>query len=155
MRYVVGRVIPAQQIVTIKMNKKAAGQIIAWVLLFGFAISLAIGIFSWSKVQTEDLTESTVNFVEGKLECREVKINVKKDPDCTNLNISNRGKLTITKISIASLDGSNSNLLDANIIPLQSKAFPYQIGSDIEVLPIINISRNDVGCVDRKVRIEC
>ena len=137
------------------MNKKAAGEIIAWVLLLGFAISLAIGVYSWSRTHTEELTESTVTFVEGKLECAEININVKKQPDCSSLNISNKGMFNIDKISIASLDGSKSALIDANLIPLKSKAFTYQQGSDIEVMPIIILDNKNIGCIEKKIIVGC
>lgn len=137
------------------MNKKAASEIIAWVLLLGFAISLAVGVYSWSRTHTEELTESTVTFIEGKLECLEVSINVKKQPECLLLNISNRGKMTVDKISIASLDGSNSILIDANLLPLKSRTFAYEQGSDIEVLPVIILDNKNIGCKDRKIIVRC
>ena len=140
------------------MNKRGASLVIAWVLLLGLSISLAIGVFSWSKLKTEALTDSSVTFVEGSLECNEVKLNVKKIGECASLDVYNRGKLAVEKIGISSLDGSSSKVVDANLIPLQNKVFEYQgvkSKEGIEVLPIIRLGDELVACRDRRVLLDC
>src|SRR3989344_6629314 len=140
------------------MDKRGASLVIAWVLLLGLSISLAIGVFSWSKLKTEALTESSVTFVEGSLECNEVKISIKKVGECDSLDVYNRGKLSIEKLGLSSLDGSSSDVLDANLAPLQNKVFDYSgpnVEEGIEVLPLIRVGDDLVACRDSKVLLDC
>ena len=56
--------------------KKGASAIVAWVLLLGFTIALATTIFYWTKSQATEMTEHTVEFVTGQMECQDISINV-------------------------------------------------------------------------------
>ena len=57
-------------------NRKGAGAIVAWVLLLGFSIGLAVTISMWATRQTEEMSERSTRFVEGGMQCDNVMINV-------------------------------------------------------------------------------
>ena len=106
-----------------RKNKKGIGPIIAWILLLGFSISLAVMIFNWTRTQTEDLTESTINYVEGKLECQEVSINVVTNVECTEITINNRGKLNIEQFAIRVFREDEKTLISEDLLaPKEEKA---------------------------------
>jgi hypothetical protein len=141
-------------------NKKAASQIIAWVLLLGLTISLAIGVYQFTKGQAEGLTDSTVTSLEGNLECENVKINVKPDGSCATLDITNTGTITVDKISIVSLGNPKSVLKEVDLAPKQKKvgfSFDGYLGGDgdIQVTPIITIKNKDMSCKTSKATITC
>lgn len=156
-------------------DKKGVGAVIAWVLLLGFTVALATTIFLWMKSQTETLTESTVEHVEGELQCQNVRINVIKSDGstCGRLDVSNKGYVVINQLSISSFDGASSSILypDAekeikpqstnckpeNNCGIEKNVNPKNITAckKIEVMPIIRISNRKVGCKDRMVVIEC
>ncbi len=138
-------------------DKKGAGEIIAWILLLGFSISLAVLIFNWSRTQTEELTESTVSFVEGKLECQEIAINVVTNEDCTSITITNKGKLNIDQLAIRTFRQEYENtLFEKNLLaPKQSKTLDILQSNKIEVIPIVKINEKLVGCNEKRILHEC
>jgi|TARA_Y100000310_G_scaffold38954_1_gene36541 hypothetical protein len=140
-----------------KKNKKGIGPVIAWILLLGFSISLAVMVFNWTRTQTEDLTESTVSYVEGKLECQEISINVVTNEDCTELTISNRGKLNIEQFAIRTFrDEYENTLMEKNLLaPKASRILNIVQSNKIEVIPIIEANDKLVGCFEKRIAHEC
>ena len=141
----------------IMKSKKGVSEIIAWILLLGFSVSLAVIIYNWSRTQTEDLTQSTVSFVEGKLECQEVSTNVATNPECNQLTITNRGKLNIDQFAIRTFTGDQANSLieEGVLTPKKSKIVNIQNPDKIEVIPIVEINNKMIGCNEKKIFYEC
>jgi|TARA_B100001971_G_C18247138_1_gene575153 hypothetical protein len=140
-----------------RKNKKGIGPIIAWILLLGFSISLAVMIFNWTRTQTEDLTESTINYVEGKLECQEVSINVVTNVECTEITINNRGKLNIEQFAIRVFREDEKTLISEDLLaPKASTTLPPIIQfNKLQVIPIIEVNDKLVGCIEKRISHEC
>jgi flagellin-like protein len=159
-------------------NKKGISPIIATVLLLGFAISLATTVFLWMKGQTETMSESTVEYAEGEMQCQNVRINVEKtgapvppdtSPTCASLKISNKGYMTINQLAVRTFNPEGSKLYpqspDTNYLnPQSSNCIPpcgvkTETGCSgckkVEVMPIIKIGERLVGCKDRTVVVTC
>ncbi|MBU4502975.1 MAG: hypothetical protein KKA79_10355 [Nanoarchaeota archaeon] len=146
-------------------NKKGAGTIIAWVLLLGFSIGLAITVFMWTTQQTEEMGKTSVRFVEGGMMCDNVMINVAVDnPTTCSITISNTRYLNISQISIRQLEGTPTSTNEPVNLAPRSKDIPESQSKyskvtgycgDIEVMPIITINEELVGCKNKAITIEC
>ena len=141
----------------LRKSKKAISPIIAWILLLGFSISLAVIIFNWTRTYTQELTESTVNFVEGKIECQEVSINVIANEDCSQITITNRGKLNIDQLAIRTFrDDYENTLIEKDLLePKQSKQLNILSSNEVEVIPIVEINNKLIGCNEKRILHEC
>lgn len=132
--------------------KRGASAIVAWVLLLGFTLALATGVFYWTKTQAEDMTESTINYVAGEMECQDISLNVIKDGN--NLQITNKGYFTVDKIAIRT--SSTSEIIDIALRPKETIPIlpSIDIISGFEVIPII-LTENDqeVGCKDKTIKV--
>ncbi len=86
----------------IQKNKKAQGDIIAWVLLVGFAVSLAIIVGRWSLQQTEKSTESIVTTSEADIVCDSVALGAicKVTGETFIITVANKGALKIVDLNI-------------------------------------------------------
>ncbi len=94
-------------------NKRGISPIIATVLLLGFTITLATTVFLWMQGQTETMSESTVEYAEGEMQCQNVRINVAPTgtgdpPTCEKLEVQNMGYLKIDKIVVRELCADKS-----------------------------------------------
>lgn len=152
-------------------NKKKRGQgaIIAWVLLIGLSVSLAILVSTWTKKQAEETTETLVSQTEADLRCAAVSFNAK--PECSipydSLKVVNRGDFTIHKfvVHIKSKEGqliSNTiNLFEKGrepIKPGETQTLRTQdsfMNSEIELVPFIQVDGEYVGCTARTLKTEC
>jgi len=157
------------------MKKRGISPIIATVLLLGFAVALATTVFLWMSGQTETMSKSTVEYAEGEMQCQNVRINLVKSDDisCANLDVSNKGYITINQLAIRAFNPEGSSLYldtgpeDNFLQPQSSECKPPGCGikknvptpcsscKKLEVMPIINIGDRQVGCKDRAVVIEC
>ena len=164
-------------------DKRGVSPIIATVLLLGFAVALATTVFLWMQGQTKTMSESTVEYVEGEMQCQHVRINVIKSDGatCGKLDIHNKGYLKIKQLSIRSFDGTSSSILypdpepsdcslpSSNCLkPQSTNCKPDNCGvwlnvdpknitacTKIEVMPIIQIQTRKVGCKDRTILVKC
>jgi len=137
--------------------QKGAGTIVAWVLLLGFAISLATTVFLWTTRHTEEMGESAVKFVEGGMQCDNTMINVIKNSNCS-LTVKNSLYLNIEKVVLRNLEQVKT--ADCALgIPLEVKK---EITCDesetwcgnVTVMPIIKVNDDLVGCKNKAVLIE-
>lgn len=146
------------------MFKKAASPVIAWILLIGITVSIAAGVITWQRSHAEKLTEETVTFITGRMECEQIKISAEKITACPDINITNRGTLTINKVSIRS--DQAGGILNTQIIPaatlaslaLELSSQDLNIGIDykkIEIMPLLSVDKKLYGCTDKKLVIEC
>src|SRR3989344_3921670 len=98
----------------IKM-KKGVSEIISWVLLIGFAVSLAAIVTMWTLRNTETTTEGVVKMVTEDIKCSEVFINLAIDCTTKTLTVINDGKFKIDKLMIRA--DSSSETIEANLMP--------------------------------------
>ena len=152
-------------------NKKGIGPIIAWVMLLGFTISLATLVFIWMKGQTEEMSESTIESVEGEMQCQNVRVNAVKMDACSSLEIQNLGFLTINELVVREFcsesDVNSQTYENINLEPKSSKtetsgAYKKTLETcsgcscdKVEVMPVIKVSNRKLGCEDRTVEVEC
>ena len=152
-------------------NKKGAGTVIAWVLLLGFSVGLATTVFLWTTQQTEEMSESATNFVEGGMQCDNVMINVAvEDPAACTITVTNTRYLNIYQLSIRKLYISDplSYIYDNKVIePRSESKLPAKYTASIylsaqgnycgkiEVMPIIKVDDELVGCKNKAVTIDC
>ncbi|MDD5331841.1 MAG: hypothetical protein PHE43_03410 [Candidatus Nanoarchaeia archaeon] len=146
-------------------QKRGASDVIGWVLLIGFSIALAAGVFTWIKGQTTEMTESTVNYVEGEMTCEDVAINIKPEISCSQIIVSNKGKFTVDAIRVilypASGDPTSELITEKenNNLPLKPMADPITLdltpSVKIEVTPVIKVDDNYNGCSTKKEVITC
>lgn len=146
-------------------SKKGAGTVVAWVLLLGFSISLATTVFLWTTRQAEEMTESTVRFVEGGMQCDNVGINVavKAATDCTPqksccLKITNVRYLNIEKIILRALERVDSAEC-GSLAATQPPPFIF-CGQDwapqnVSVMPVVKVNNDLVGCKNKAVTVKC
>jgi len=137
------------------MLKKIAAAWISWVILLGFMASIATGIFIWGRKRAELATEITINYVEGNMECRKIRL----DAECKTgeLSITNKGLIGVDKIKLFKKnEETKSEIIEDRILPGETKKI--NIGSDfkkVEVIPIINVKDELIGCSDKKINLVC
>lgn len=142
----------------VKMNKRGISIVVSWVLLIGFTIALAVSIYTWSREQAEQLTEQTVIYVEGKLDCSSVSINVASKEDCSKLNITNKGQLKIEQLVIRIFQDNDlvGDLSEQGLMPFEEvKVATGLVGNNLEVVPVIKVDKKLIGCVDKKIVKGC
>lgn len=149
-------------------SKKGASAVVAWVLLLGFTIGLATTVFLWTTRQTEEMSKSAVKFVEGGMQCDDVMINVAVSVPC-NLKIINTRYLNISQLSIRKLLPADpkSFIYKDKVLEPQSKDKPVErytasvdmnpVGycGEVEVMPIINVDDELVGCKNKALKVNC
>ncbi len=150
-------------------QKRGQGAIIAWVLLIGLSVSLAVIVSTWTREQAEETTETLVSQTEADLRCAAVSFNAK--PECKipydKLKIVNRGDFTIHKFVIhikpkeGQLISNTINLFEGGrepIKPGETKTLRTQdsfMNSEIELVPFIQVDGQYVGCTARTLKIKC
>ena len=165
------------------MNKKAMSQLIAWVLLVGFAIAMGAFITSWSLGYFKNINLG--GSTEPELYCDEVQIGINnvclKTDALINLSLTNKGKFSISRITF-SRETSNSSLasciyINADLVPENSTNYLINIvtslnsfgtlsecptiGSslgdaqviNIGLTPWIEIENKNIACSDKKISI--
>ncbi|MFH1332085.1 MAG: hypothetical protein ABIH63_02255 [archaeon] len=152
-------------------DRKGMQTVVAWVLLLGFSITLGTFVFIWATKSSEEMTESTLKFVEGGLQCDQVQIYAVFDPQdinnpCGYINITNRGYLTMEQIMVRGVNKATEQPIPNQKInmPLRPKekfegstatwGLP-QTNAEVELIPIIKDKTDMIACVDRIIRIEC
>lgn len=138
--------------------KKGDSSIIAWVLLLGIAISTATAVFFWLQQQTETHTQKTTEYIEGNIACKEIIINAIPDSNCENIEIRNRGMLNIAKVKIRLYKNNNEvEVIENGQIP-PKQSININIGNNnqkVEIVPLINITKNLAICNERSLFVEC
>ncbi len=144
--------------------KKGMSEVVSWVLLLGFTISLGVAVFTWTKSYTTTQTESTVSYIEGKVECQEIMINILVNksirPPCQGFTVSNRGRLKIDKILIRIFNNNDpvgSYIYNLSLNPLQNQyVFNSSLtGNKIEVMPLTMVSSKLVACREKTSKEDC
>ncbi|QQG38926.1 MAG: hypothetical protein HYS32_00465 [Candidatus Woesearchaeota archaeon] len=145
--------------------KKGVSPLIAWVLIVGFTISLAVIVSNALKKQAESSTEKIEEFVEGGSTCNKITIqatplNCDKGSGIAKFNLANKGLLGVDKIkarlfyadnTVGSATVSFKNLERLNPEKNIDIEVPFDVKSGeslvkVELVPI----REDFGCSEKK-----
>ena len=148
--------------------KRGQGAIIAWVLLIGLSVSLAVVVSTWTRQQAEETAEGIVSQTEVDLRCASVSFNAA--PDCVNsfeMKIVNRGDFTIHKF-VAQIQSKDGKLVSNTINLFENGREPLKPGdtqtlktqnsfqaSEIGLVPFIKVDDQIVGCSARKLTVKC
>lgn len=155
-------------------SKRGISPIIATVLLLGFSVALATTIFLWMSGHTEKMSESTVEYVEGEMQCQNIRMNVKEDLEgCQKITIMNLGYLNIEKVAIrmfplagdptgVTKDLKSGSGLEPKSSQTEEGDYQDQVTSlcsgkcsKTEIMPIIKISEKLSGCKDKALVLKC
>lgn len=147
---------------TMANKNKGVSPVIAWVLLVGLAVTLAIGVYNWSSKQAEGFGKDITSKTERDMRCEGVAFNavcVGKD-----ISVINKGDFTIHKFIIHEYEsgGIVDNLEKTTSYPLKpgksSLQFLYKASTAAEkmdLIPIIKIEEEYVPCMTKKIVLEC
>lgn len=135
--------------------KKGQGNVIAWVLLVGFAISLAVLVGRWSIQQAQSSTEGIVDMSEADIRCESVAISAVCTGSDGNykLDVSNKGSLIIKSINVG---GCDTPKIDGPI-GLNEKTGEIGLsicGETIRLIPMIDINGKTIGCSAKEINIK-
>jgi len=146
------------------MKTKGQSNLLGWVLLIGFAVTLSVIVGGYIKNMASTSIEGVVENTENELACRDVSIlAVEKDDNhhicdtstglITNLWIKNKGRRNIDKIRLqgCSTENRNNRDIDLKVNGLE-KEINLNTCTTITIIPFIE---GNVGCSDKKITIEC
>ena len=148
------------------INKKGVSIAISWVLLVGFAVTLALIVTVWMKSFADDATKGATEDVEIDIKCSEVSLNAIKTTPCQlnlTMDITNTGYFTIEKVKVRGTDTSTKEFefqgAEPSLKPTQTKTLytntDYPSSTEITIIPIIKVDQRFVGCADRIIKISC
>ena len=149
-----------------QMRNKGQSEIISWVLLIGLAVSLAVIVTVWTREQAEESIEGVVSKSESDYRCNEVSFNAVVDCNTGNVDVVNKGNFNIHRFIVHEYmkNGNTETLTKETAKPLEvGKNTPQdlytisQTGNikSIDLIPVIKIDKEYVGCVERKLVFEC
>ena len=134
--------------------KKGISEIISWVLLIGFAVSLAAIVTIWTLRNTEQTTEGVVKMVTKDIRCSDVFINLGVDCTTKTLTIKNDGRFKIEKLIIRT--GVTSNTVEQTLMPNEEKTlYNIDFTDTVEVVPLLKLDKEFIGCSDKSKEVKC
>jgi len=138
--------------------KRGVSILISWVLLVGFAVTLALLVTVWVKQTAEEAAKELEETAEQETRCSNVAVNAYMD--CTRSNdmtVSNRGTFTITKVRFRQLENvyDEDKLLDPGKAETQPLNSMFDSSKPIDIIPVIQIEGKEVICVTRKITFTC
>ncbi len=152
------------------ISKKAQGEFVAYVLLIGMAVGLAVLVGRWSIGQSQSASESFVTQSEMEQTCSQITISGYVDcasGSSNKIKISNRGYLTVNKLRIQGSECSGASTEEdidpENGLPAEGLKPGKTLDNSITVsdsckygliLPMIKIKDQDVGCIEKRIQIE-
>ena len=141
------------------INKKAQAAYVAYVLLIGLSVTLAVLVGRWGIELAQKSSDSALRAGLIEEKCGQVAISGFLDCSKNKLNITNRGNLIIEEIRAAG-DGSEGCLtkeIKEKINPGKSKLIDIP-SQDLNkcntavILPLMSISEEDIiGCTEKRV----
>lgn len=150
------------------MLKKSQAALIGWILLIGFAVTMAVFVSRWALHQAEESTIGVVEMTMGDIKCADTAIS--GDIDCEeSFNITNRGLITVQNLTIRGFctDGSTFDEGGWSITPIKPRSITGDEESStknlntqcpiskIEVIPVIQVDNKLIGCSEKGLRLEC
>ena len=115
----------------INFNKKGQGEFVAYVLLIGLAVTLAVLVGRWSIEQAQKSSENVVRQSEIEDKCNEIAIGGFVDKSLcpgtqpNKVTVTNRGNLIIPSIRIRGEENKNCGFPDDQLVNLKpGKSLP-------------------------------
>ena len=135
------------------MKRKGAAWV-SWILIFALFISLGTTMIIWGKNKTTEVTESAMSDSEARMQCANVKFKVEQNPDCSNVNIENRGLINIKDLDIWADD---TEIIGTEEIIVQQTINLNNLGTPniVTFLPIIEIDGKTASCNEKRLTVEC
>lgn len=137
--------------------KKGISDLVAWVLLIGFAVSLGVFVTRWSLQQAEKSTSGVEEMIMGDVQCNDVAIYGVCEKNANGANtgyviITNKGTLTITLTTY-----ENNMLRDkGTLVPKGFTSLPAKLnGVKITYTPKLVVEDKIILCTDQKQDFEC
>lgn len=143
----------------VAVNKLAVSPIIAFVLLLGLSVSIAIMVYVFSVRQVETLSEKGVSFVNAGMGCENVYLSVNSENGCSEVTVFNNGLFDINGLVVRSFSpfGAKS-VVDEILVDVKKSAslsFGLVNADKLEVVPLLKVSDELVGCKGRMVSVSC
>lgn len=148
--------------------KKGAETIIVWILLIGFTILMTATVFVFEKGKTKEMTESTINWGEARMECNDVAINIGTcvgpgDQQC-KATIYNTGRVSIYGIVYRDDNGKKKeygvHTGDTVNFPMKPGSSPltpmimntgdWTFVNGLDVIPLVGVEGRVYAC-DKKI----
>lgn len=123
--------------------KKGQSQLIAYVLLIGFTVTIGILVGGWMLKEAKRVGTSTSEMAEKDTRCADVSI--VQICEGNQLKLKNKGYFVITKLKVNNMD------VPFNLAPNQAKAITLNIPST--VIPFIKIEEKEYGCSNKALTI--
>lgn len=139
-----------------KMKKKGMAWL-EWILLMAIMAGLAIGTVIWAREKTESWTQSSVDYLEGEMECNDVKIKATNNSEltCTTVNVTNKGMLVIDSIELRYAD-QREVTKNFGLKPFNSKLLNTNSAyNQVEVIPIAKVNDKLFICKSKKAIVTC
>lgn len=137
-------------------NKKGSawiGYVLAVMLFTGIAVTMIM----WGGETVTESTESTVNYVSGRMYCQDIKFSAELNDECDSLTLRNRGTLNIDYVWITSKEGNinfKTKELEVNSIPLLVSDI-NEFSGDLVLQPVVQVSGELFACTDKKLVVTC
>lgn len=135
------------------MKKRGASELIAWVLLIGFTITLGIVVSQWLREQAKSSTEAVIKDISSDLRCDNVQLNAYFSNPCDTLEILNKGYHKILKVKVRSDFGIEE--FTVNIAPGASVTQQLSTNQAVEIIPVVEVEREQLACIDKKIQVNC
>ena len=135
-----------------KLNKKGQAEFVAYTLLIGLAVTLAVIVGRWSIEQSQKTSENVVrqSLIDEKCE----PISIGGFIMCPNeINISKWGNLIINSLRI----GCETTSSDENVDLKPGDSFTKTLNNcdTVSILPLMKISETEIiGCSDKKMALK-
>ncbi|MBI2671601.1 hypothetical protein HYX16_01575 [Candidatus Woesearchaeota archaeon] len=140
------------------MNKKAQAAYVAYVLLIGLSVTLAVIVGRWSIEQAQKSSENVLkrSLIEDK--CEQIAISGFLDCTKNKINITNRGNLIIDGIKAVG-EGSEGCLTKekkekinpGKSILIDRPSQDLNKCNTAVILPLTSISEEEIGCTEKRV----
>jgi len=143
-----------------KKNKRGISIAISWILLIGFAVTLALIVIVWMKAFAQDTTETVKESTEYEMQCSEISLTATNISDCSNLiiEITNKGYFTIHKIKINSQIGTEEIDIPDSLKPTDTKTLNTNMNyssMELGIVPVTKINNKYFVCPDREIKLKC
>lgn len=129
--------------------KKGVSDLIAWVLLIGFAVSLGVFVTRWSLQQAEKSTSGVEAMGEEDIQCTDVAI--RGYCDGNNIKIKNKGTLNI----IGFRKDNTEDMFENNPLAPNVGEKIRDASTEIVIIPIIRIEEKKVICTSQRQEFIC
>ncbi len=129
-----------------KINKKAAASLIAWVLLVGLTVTLAGFVTTWAIKNARRFQPS--KFAGPDIYCGDVAMSLEDNI------IKNRGSLTIANFRCIPVEGEPTIKENENLKPKEEKPNPCGT-NEVEIIPGVETTEGEiVYCPMKGAKIE-